>query len=64
LAAPYKTHSGTVERGVPVIHEQLDCDIHREDPQCKDEEMAESPMIGAGHHVRTKTNTPVIGILM
>ena len=23
LAAPFKTHSGTVERGVPVIHEEL-----------------------------------------
>ena len=23
LAADYKTHSGTVERGVPVIHEEL-----------------------------------------
>ena len=26
--------------------------------------MADSPMIGAGHHVRAKTNTPIIGILM
>ena len=25
--------------------------------------MANSPMVGAGHHVRTKTNVPVIGIL-
>ena len=23
MAAKYKTHSGTVERGVPVIHEEL-----------------------------------------
>jgi hypothetical protein len=23
LAAPFKTHSGTVERGVPAIHEEL-----------------------------------------
>lgn len=25
--------------------------------------MAASPMVGAGHHVRAKTNTPIIGIL-
>tara|TARA_B110000238_G_C15771742_1_gene287901 strand:+ start:37 stop:141 length:105 start_codon:yes stop_codon:yes gene_type:complete len=25
--------------------------------------MAASPMVGAGHHVRAKTNIPVIGIL-
>jgi len=25
--------------------------------------MASSPMVGAGHHVRAKTNVPVIGIL-
>ncbi len=85
LAADYKTHSGTVERGVPVIHEELgkflflltyfysfltsififlDCEKHKEDPQCKDSEMADSPMIGAGHHVRAKTNTPIIGVML
>jgi len=26
--------------------------------------MADSPMNGAGHHVRAKTNTPIIGIMM
>jgi len=25
--------------------------------------MKHSPMVGAGHHVRAKTNSPVIGIL-
>lgn len=25
--------------------------------------MASSPMVGAGHHVRAKTNVPVIGVL-
>jgi hypothetical protein len=25
---------------------------------------ANSPMLGAGHHVRAETNTPIIGILM
>ena len=26
--------------------------------------MSDSPMIGAGHHVRAKTNTPIIGVMM
>ena len=43
---------------------KIDCDKHHEDPQCKDEEMADSPMIGAGHHVRAKTNTPIIGVML
>ena len=35
----------------------------KEDPQCKHEVMRNSPMVGAGHHVRAKQNVPIIGIL-
>lgn len=74
---PYKVYSGTHERGVPALHTAIgklslqpsslldvDCAVHTSDPQCQDETMAGSPMVGAGHHVRAQTNTPVIGILM
>ena len=42
----------------------LDCTQTPEDPQCSHEHFRESPMVGAGHHVRAKTNSPIIGILM
>ena len=35
----------------------------KEDAQCKHEVMRHSPMVGAGHHVRAKSNVPIIGIL-
>ena len=34
-----------------------------DDPQCLHEEFRSSPIVGAGHHVRAKTNVPIIGIL-
>ena len=42
----------------------LACETHKDDPQCGHETMHDSKMIGAGHHVRAETNTPIIGILM
>ena len=40
-----------------------DCAEHTEDPLCKNEVLKDLPIVGAGHHVRAKTNVPVIGIL-
>jgi len=60
---PFKQGFINHERGVPFIHEPLDCKINVEDPQCKNETMASSPMVGAGHHVRAETNVPIIGVL-
>ena len=44
----------------------IDCsdELMQDDPQCKHETFADSQMLGAGHHVRAETNTPIIGILM
>ena len=61
---PLKVHEGEFEKGVPETHEKLDCNIHKTDPQCEHEIFSDSQMIGAGHHVRAKTDTPVIGIMM
>ena len=33
------------------------------DLQCKHEDMRDSPMVGAGHHARENTQTPIIGVL-
>jgi hypothetical protein len=41
----------------------LDCKKHYDDPQCMHDTMHDSPMVGAGHHVREKTQNPIIGIL-
>jgi hypothetical protein len=72
---PYKVHEGTVEKGVPHLHEPLgklsifnhflfiDCQVHIDDPLCQNEDLKDKPINGAGHHVRAKTNTPIIGIL-
>ena len=75
---PFKTDEFQHQRGVPVLHPELgkyrnisinryfpelDCSTNTEDPQCQHIVMAASPMLGAGHHVRAKTNTPIIGIL-
>jgi len=40
-----------------------DCEKMKEDAQCKHEVMKASPIVGAGHHVRAKSNVPIIGIL-
>ena len=63
MMEPYLAYETTIERGVPVIHDELDCSKTPSDIQCKHKVMAASPMVGAGHHVRAKTNVPVIGIL-
>lgn len=63
MMEPYLVHETTIERGVPAIHDELDCAKTPNDIQCKHKVMAASPMVGAGHHVRAKTNVPVIGIL-
>jgi hypothetical protein len=41
----------------------LDCSKHVDDKQCRHLVMASSPIVGAGHHVRAKTQIPIIGIL-
>ena len=41
----------------------IDCEKMKEDAQCKHEVMKASPIVGAGHHVRAKSNVPIIGIL-
>mmetsp|Transcript_11130 Transcript_11130/g.18678 ORF Transcript_11130/g.18678 Transcript_11130/m.18678 type:complete len:108 (+) Transcript_11130:168-491(+) len=61
---PYKVAEFRHERGIPVIHDPLDCEENAEDPQCQHPQMSKSPMVGAGHHARAETNTPIIGILM
>ena len=33
------------------------------DKQCLHEDMRHSPMVGAGHHARENTQTPIIGVL-
>jgi len=63
IMEPYKVHEGSIARGVPAIHQELDCGVTPKDVQCEHKVMASSPMVGAGHHVRAKTNVPVIGIL-
>jgi hypothetical protein len=63
LVEPFKVYEGKIERGVPATHNSLDCGATPEEVQCKHKVMASSPMVGAGHHVRAKTNVPVIGIL-
>jgi len=63
LVEPFKVHEGTIERGIPAVHDELDCGVTPEEIQCQHKVMASSPMVGAGHHVRAKTNVPVIGIL-
>lgn len=60
---PWKVQSSTYERGVPHVHEELDCEAHKDDPQCLHDKLHNSPMVGAGHHVRAKTENPIIGIL-
>lgn len=60
---PYKVGSFNHERGVPHLHIDYNCEKMKEDPQCKHEVMRNSPMVGAGHHVRAKSNVPIIGIL-
>jgi hypothetical protein len=46
-----------------IIPKYIDCEKNAEDPQCKHEVLKDSPITGAGHHVRAKTDTPIIGIL-
>ena len=41
----------------------IDCKKHFDDPQCMHDTMQHSPMVGAGHHVREKTQNPIIGVL-
>ena len=72
---PYQTYAGSRERGTPITHSDygklisggytlyLDCEKHPSDPQCKDETFKDSPMINAGHHIRSKNDSPIIGIL-
>lgn len=63
MMEPYLVHETTIERGIPATHDELDCSKTPDEVQCKHKVMAGSPMVGAGHHVRAKTNVPVIGIL-
>lgn len=63
LVEPFKVYNGTIDRGIPAVHDDLDCSVTPDEIQCKHKVMASSPMVGAGHHVRAKTNVPVIGIL-
>lgn len=61
---PFKKAEFKLERGIPVLHENLNCSELVDDPQCLHPQMARSPIVGAGHHVRAHSNTPIIGILM
>lgn len=73
MLEPYKVGEGEHVRGIPTLHDELskwldsinllDCTKHTEDPLCKHEHFSENEMLGSGHHVRTKTAHPVIGIL-
>ena len=74
---PYKVYNSTHERGVPQVHDDLgkfqislrlttfeiDCEKTPSDPQCLHEVLKDKEIQGAGHHVRAKTNTPIIGIM-
>mmetsp|Transcript_1870 Transcript_1870/g.2569 ORF Transcript_1870/g.2569 Transcript_1870/m.2569 type:complete len:170 (+) Transcript_1870:3-512(+) len=64
ILEPYKTSNSQVARGVPLLHNDLDCEALPQDKQCQHETFKDSPMVGAGHHVRSQTDTPIIGILM
>ena len=52
MMEPFLVHQSNIERGVPAIHDELDCSKTPNDAQCKHKVMASSPMVGAGHHVR------------
>lgn len=46
-----------------MLFDKLDCEKHVNDVQCQHETFSDSPMNGAGHHVREKIQNPIIGVM-